>query len=126
MVSYFLELKREKRREEKRKEELSDPANRLKLQASLHSLTAKSEETMAKPRDQSQASTKAKKYLASKLLTNNRPTQLLLVANSSTGVQHLICDVSDIGGSFDLDLKTPVVKLTPTRKEKISINDQLL
>ena len=53
-----------------------------------------------------------------KLLTNHRHTQLLLVADSSTGVHHLICDVSDIGGSFDLDLKTPVMKLTSARKEK--------
>ena len=49
----------------------------------------------------------------------DRPTQFFLITNSSTGMQHLICDVGYICGSFYFDLKTPVMKLTSTiRKDK--------
>lgn len=49
----------------------------------------------------------------------DRHTKFFLITNSSTGMQHLICDVRYICGSFYFDLKTPVMKLTSTiRKDK--------
>ena len=46
-----------------------------------------------------------------------RPTQFFLVSNSTACMHHLVCDVINVGCSFDFYLEAPVMELSSTTTE---------
>lgn len=47
-----------------------------------------------------------------------KPTQFFLVTNTTASMHHLVCDVIDVGCSFDFYLEAPVMELSSTTPEK--------